>query len=159
MYAKAYGIPVVVTRCFNVTGYGRADVFADSSWAKAVVEIERGLKHKVIRHGNLSSERDFVDVDDATEGYILAMEKGETGEIYCFASGVPRPMREVMDTLIANSTVQGIQLEVDPTLFRPIDTKTMRGDSTKARTKLGWTPCVEFANSMRNLLDYWRTRL
>jgi len=33
---------------------------------------------------------------------------------------------------------------VDPRYFRPTEVETLLGDSTKAKTKLGWTPKISF---------------
>lgn len=157
LYYRAFGIPVITSRSFNITGWGRAEVFVDSSFAKQVVEIERGVE-PVIKHGNLDTERDFVDVKDVVEGYILALRKGNPGEIYCFASGKPRKIKEVLDTLIKNSTVNGIKDEIDPARLRPVDTKTMKGDASKAAA-LGWKPKISFEQSLIDLLNYWRKKL
>ncbi len=158
VYWDAYKIPIVISRAFNITGWGRGDAFADSSFAKQIVEIEKGLKDPIIYHGNLDSERIFVDVDDAMNGYILALNSKKWGEIFCFGNDVSVKMKDLLDTLISLSTVK-VTTQVDPARLRPVDVKTMRCNSSKAESELGWKPVVPFKMSMENLLNYWRERI
>ena len=157
MYHKAYHMPIVVTRAFNITGDGRSDAFADSSFAKQIAEIEKGKKEPVILHGNLDTERVFVDVEDAVNGYVLAMDSKRWGEVFCFGNDHPVRIKDLLDTLISLSVVK-VETKVDPSRFRPIDTRTMKCDATKAREVLGWKQTVPFEDSMKNLLNYWRNR-
>jgi GDP-4-dehydro-6-deoxy-D-mannose reductase len=158
MYHKAYDIPIVITRAFNITGDGRSDAFADSSFAKQIAEIEKGIKEPIINHGNLETERVFIDVNDAMNGYILALNSKKWGEIFCFGNDKPVKISDLLNTLLSFSTVK-IESRLDPTRLRPIDTKTMKCDSTKAKEMLGWEQVVPFEESMHNLLNYWRNRV
>jgi len=159
MYFKAYGIPVVTTRSFNVTGEGRADVFVDSSFAKQIVEIEKGVREPVIKHGNLDSVRDFTDVKDVIRAYTLALEQGEAGQVYCITSGELTQIKDLLKLLIKNSTYKGeIKDEIDPQRLRPIDTRGTKGRSDKMYA-LGWIRTIPLEQSMVDLLNYWRKRL
>jgi nucleoside-diphosphate-sugar epimerase len=100
----------------------------------------------------------FIDVDDAMNGYILALNSKKWGEIFCFGNNTPVKMKTLLDTLIGLSTVK-VRTEVDPKRLRPIDVKTMNCDSSKAERELGWKPVVSFRTSMENLLTYWRERI
>jgi GDP-4-dehydro-6-deoxy-D-mannose reductase len=158
MYWDAYKVPIVITRAFNITGWGRGDAFADSSFAKQIVEIEKGIREPIVKHGNLETERVFVDVNDAMNGYISALDSKKWGDIFCFGNDEPVKMQKVLDTLIGLSTVK-VTDEIDPSRLRPVDVKTMRCDATKAKTELGWKQEVPFEKSMENLLIYWRERI
>jgi len=157
MYWDAYRMPIVITRAFNITGWGRGDMFADSSFAKQIVEIEKGLREPVIYHGNLDSARVFIDVEDAMIGYILALNSKRWGEVFCLGNDEPVKIKDLLDVLISLSTVK-VRTEVDPARLRPADTKTMRCDSTKAVKELGWVQTIPLTVSMENLLAYWRER-
>ena len=156
LYHKAFGMNVVITRSFNITGAGRADVFVDSNFAKQVVEIENG-KEPVIRHGNLESARDFTDVHDVVKGYVMVMESNRWGEVFCLGQGKQTKISEVLNLLIKLSG-KDIKTEIDPERFRPVDTKTMIGDFTKVH-ELGWKPEIPLEQSLTDLLNYWRDRL
>ena len=159
LYHRSYGMNIVITRAFNITGSGRADVFVDSSFAKQVVEIENGKK-PIIYHGNLESERDFVSVHDVVEGYVKALRSKKWGEVFCLGSGKPIKISRILNSLITFSDMpEDIKTEVDKKRFRPVDTKTMRCDYSKAKKVLNWEPKISIRESLIELLDYWRERL
>ncbi len=85
-YFKAYGLDTVCVRYFNVFGPGQS---ANSPYAAVIAKFmdlaKQGEKFLIDWDGLQS--RDFVFIDDVTEATILAMEKGEPGEVYNIASG------------------------------------------------------------------------
>jgi GDPmannose 4,6-dehydratase len=44
-------------------------------------------------------------------------------------------------------------IEIDPRYFRPTEVDMLLGDSTKAQTKIGWKPTVDFATLVRSMVD------
>ena len=159
LYNQAYDIPVVITRSFNVTGWGRNDPFVDSDFAKQVAEIEKGNKEPVIRHGNLEARRTFFDVKDAVRGYYLAMNSEyDKGDVFCFGKDYSTSIQEMLDFYIHRAKVD-IKAEVDQKRFRPVDTPDMLGDFSKAKELLGWKSEIDLTESLNDLLYYWRERL
>ena len=64
------------TRMFTHTGARRGDVFAESTFAKQIAEIELGLTpNNVVRVGNLDRVRTIAGVRDAVRAYWLLLEK------------------------------------------------------------------------------------
>jgi len=149
------GIDVVVTRSFNHTGPGQPPSFVAPSFARQIARIERGLQEPVLKVGNLDALRDLTDVRDVVRAYTALMTSGTTGEIYNVASGIGRPIRAILDTLVAAATVP-VRVEVDPDRVRTIDTSALIGDASKLRTLTGWTPLIAFERMMSDLLTYWR---
>jgi GDP-4-dehydro-6-deoxy-D-mannose reductase len=143
-YFQSYGLPVVRTRGFNHTGPRRGEVFVTSSFAKQIAEIETGKKEAAIYVGNL-------------DAYWLSLEKGEPGEVYNIGSGVARPIREVLDTLLSLSKVK-VRVEVDPKRLRPSDVPILLADSSKFIGRTGWRPRIPFQQTLSDLLNYWRDR-
>jgi GDP-4-dehydro-6-deoxy-D-mannose reductase len=154
-YFQSYGLPVVRTRGFNHTGPRRGEVFVTSSLAKQIAAIEKGVNEPVIKVGNLDAKRDFSDVRDIVEAYWLSLEKGEPGEVYNIGSGVSRPIREVLDTLLSLSKVN-VRVDVDPQRLRPSDVPILLADSSKFVARTGWKPRFSFRQTLSDLLDYWR---
>ena len=75
-YAEAYGMKVQVTRMFTHTGPRRGDIFAESSFAKQIAMIERGLIAPTVMVGNLDSLRTIADVRDARSSLLHAADRG-----------------------------------------------------------------------------------
>ena len=43
----------------------------------------------------------------------------------------------------------------NPKFLRPEELPYLKGDSTKIRTELGWTPTYTFKQMMEEMVDYW----
>jgi GDP-4-dehydro-6-deoxy-D-mannose reductase len=149
---------IVRTRAFNHSGPRRGEVFATSNFAKQIALIETGQQEPVIHVGNLEAQRDFSDVRDIVNGYWLALEKGEPGEVYNLCSGTVYSIREVLDILLGLSLVKAT-IQVDPQRLRPSDVPLLRGDSSKFIQQTGWRPRIPFQKTLEDLLNYWRTQV
>lgn len=156
-YFKTYNMKIVRTRGFNHTGPRRGEVFAESSFAKQIAEIEKKNKEPVIYVGNLETRRDYTDVRDMVKGYFLAAEKGEPGEVYNICSGKAVKIEKVLDTLLSFSKVK-VRIKQDPTRMRPSDVPILLGDNSKFVKQTGWKPQIPFEKTMLDLLNYWRKK-
>lgn len=154
-YFNSYNLKVIRTRAFNISGPRRGDSFAESSWAKQIAEIENGAPG-IIKHGNLESARDYIDVRDVVEGYEKACFQGEPGNLYILGSGTPRTMKEIMETLLS-LTSKEIVLVQDPSRMRPSDTPYMKSDTSDLDFLIGH-PLIPFQKTMTDLLNYHRIR-
>ena len=122
------------------------------------MEIEKKLRDPVLFVGNLEAKRDFTDVRDTVRAYWLSLEKGEAGEVYNIGSGIAFTAQEILDKLLA-LTEADVKIEVDPLRLRPSDVMILLSDTNKFRSISGWEPQIPFERSLRDLLEYWRTRL
>ena len=158
-YWRSYGLPIVRTRAFNHTGPRRGDVFVESNFARQVAEIEAGLGEPAVRVGDLTPRRDYSDVRDIVRGYFILLEHGELGEVYNLCSGRPWAIQHVLDFLLAQSTVKGIAVKVDPVRLRPSDVMVLEGDPAKIEKATGWKAEIPFERTLTELLDFWRERV
>ncbi len=154
-YFRSYGLRAVRTRGFNHEGPRRGEVFVMSNFARQIAAIENGHQAPVMRVGNLDSVRDFTDVRDMVRAYWLAATRGEPGEVYNIASGRGITIREMLDKLLAMSTVE-VKVETDPDRLRPSDVEVLLGDSSKFRAATGWEPRLTLETTLADTLDYWR---
>ena len=158
-YFKSYGLHIIRTRAFNHTGPRRGDVFVESTFARQVAEIEAGLSEPAVRVGDLTPRRDFCDVRDIVRGYWLLLERGEPGDVYNLCSGRSWAIRQVLDFLLAQSTLKGIAVKGDSTRLRPSDVMILEGDPSKVEKATGWRAQIPFERTLADLLDYWRERV
>jgi GDP-4-dehydro-6-deoxy-D-mannose reductase len=157
-YHQSYGMHIIRTRGFNHTGPRRGEVFVTSNFAKQIAEIEKGRKSPVLYVGNLDAIRDFTDVRDTVVGYYLALERGKPGDVYNVATGRGYRIREMLDVLLKFSSVK-IEVKPDPKRMRPSDVELLLGNADKLRKETGWEPKYQFEQTMKDLLDYWRSRV
>lgn len=160
-YAEAYGMTVMTTRMFTHTGPRRGDVFHESTFAKQIAMIEKGLIPPVVKVGNLESLRTYADVRDAVRAYyMLVTKKPVAGEYYNIGGRYTCTVRETLETLISLSTKKNeIIVEIDPERLRPIDADLQVPDCRKFEEHTGWQPVISYRQTMEDLLNYWRNRL
>ena len=156
-YAASYGFDVVRTRAFNHEGTRRDILGANASWAYQIAQIEKGLVEPVIKVGNLAATRNFTDVRDTVRAYYLAMEKGESGELYLIGTQQIHTMEQCLKMLISLSPMKDkITYEVDPARVRPTELNTFVGKFDKFEALTGWKPTISLQETMKAILDYWR---
>jgi len=148
-------IEVIVSRPFNHTGPRQKPAFLAPTVARQIAMIERGLLEPVLKVGNLVPSRDVMDVRDAVRAYAAIMKSGTPGTIYNVASGVGRPVRTIVEALVARSRVP-VRIEQDPSRFRPSDVPVFVGSSRRLQQATGWRPEISFEKMIDDLLDYWR---
>ena len=160
-YAEAYGMTVMTTRMFTHTGPRRGDVFHESTFAKQIAMIERGLIEPVVKVGNLDSLRTYADVRDAVRAYyMLVTVHPVAGEYYNIGGSYTCKVGDTLDMLLSMSTMKDqIKVEVEAQRLRPIDADLQVPDCTKFKEHTGWEPQISFEKIMRDLLDYWRERV
>ena len=146
---------VIVARPFNHTGPRQKPSFLAPGVARQVAQIERGELDPVIKVGNLDPVRDLFDVRDVVRAYAALMKHGAPGTIYNVASGVPRPVRTIVEALVARARVP-IRIEQDPSRFRPNDVPVLVGNASRLENATGWRPEIPFERMIDDLLDFWR---
>ena len=154
-YFKNYGLNIVRVRPFNHIGPRQSPDFVCSSFAKQIAEIEKGLKEPMIKVGNLEAKRDFTDVRDMVRAYWLAIQKGETGEIYNICSERTVQIKELLNKLLELSS-RKVEIMKDPKRMRPSDNPILQGDCSKFRRRSGWKPEILLDKTLKDILEYWR---
>lgn len=155
LYAKSYGMGVVVTRAFNHTGAGRGEQYAESAFAKQIAEVEAG-KREFVEHGNLESVRNYTDVRDVVRAYTMAIDL--PSGVYNICSDQNPTMQEVMDILIKLSGKK-IETRVNPSLYRPYDFSFRKPQCGEFRSQTGWQPEYKLKQTLAELLNYWRAKI
>lgn len=157
-YFLSYNLKTIRTRMFTHTGPRRGDVFAESSFAKQIAEIEAGLRDNPVRVGNLDSIRTVADVRDAVRAYWLLMEKCPAGEVYNIGGDQTMPVGEILERLKRMAQCK-IEHMVDPSLLRPSDVTLQIPDTSKFRAVTGWKPEIPVDVTLHDLLEYHRNRV
>lgn len=157
IYADAYGLDVMMVRAFNHIGPNQQPLFVVADFCKQVAEIEAGSREPVMKVGNLSAKRDFTDVRDVVCAYALLMESGCAGETYNIGSGHAIAIEDILGIILRNSSVD-IKVEVDSAKLRPVDVPIIEADTSKVYEATGWQPEIPLEQTIRETLDFWRTK-
>jgi len=154
-YFLSYGLKIIRVRPFNHIGPRQSPRFVVSYFAQQIAQIEKGGKENVIKVGDLSTKRDFTDVRDMMAAYLLALQKGEAGQVYNIGRGISYRISEILDKLLSLSSVK-IKVEIDKSLFRPKDEPELRCDNRSFVKKTGWEPKIDIEKTLKDTLDYFR---
>lgn len=157
-YAQNYGMQIYLTRSFIHIGARQDSRTSAQTFARQVAEAEIGLRPAVIEVGNLDARRDYLDVADVVRALWLLLERGTPGEVYNVCSGSAPQVRELLDIYLSLARIP-LDVRVDPARLRPADEPILVGDHSKLRAATGWQPEVPLTESLRRILDYWRTRI
>ena len=158
-YWLSYGIKTIRARIFTYTGPRRGWVFILSNFAKQIAQIEAGLQEPVVYVGNLDSVRTFADVRDIVRALWLLVNKCEYGDVYNIGGDNTMTVGEMLNKLIALSTWDNIEIEVDPERLRPADVTLQIPCIDKFVSCTGWKPEIPFEKTLQDTLDYWREKI
>ena len=128
---------------FNHESPLRGKEFVTRKISDAVARIKLGVQDK-LHLGNLDACRDWGFAGDYVHAMWLMLQQ-DTADDYVISSGEQHSVREFCEIAFQSVGLTADQyIEIDPRIFRPAEVATLLGDSTKARTKLGWNPKVNF---------------
>jgi GDP-4-dehydro-6-deoxy-D-mannose reductase len=154
-YAEAHGLRVARVRPFNHAGPGQSDEYVLASLAHQVAEAEAsGASEVMLRTGDVNAARDFTDVRDMVEAYMLAADVDPGAYNVC--SGRCVSVADLIDAVASQSTVT-VRHEVDPARLRPNDPLELRGSHERFTAATGWEPSIALADTVRDTLGWWRS--
>ncbi len=162
-YADAYGLNTQITRMFTHTGPRRSEFFAESTFAKQIVMIEKKIIPPTIYVGNLKSLRTICDVRDAVRAYYILVTKNPIpGSIYNIGGKYSCTIEKLLKKLIKFSNIENkdkIKIKLDKKRFRPIDADLQIPNINKFVRHTGWKPLIPVDQTCKDLLDYWRKEI
>ncbi|HEY6908226.1 MAG TPA: NAD-dependent epimerase/dehydratase family protein [Myxococcales bacterium] len=156
-YTRAYGLPCVALRFFNVYG-PRQD--PKSEYAAAIPRFTTRLLagQRPIVFGDGLQTRDFVHVSDVVRANLLAATAPRApGEIINVASGKSSSLIELIATLKKVIGPGAERLEIEHQAPRAGDLRESSADISRARALLGYEPRVPLAQGLAGVVEFFRT--
>lgn len=151
-YRESFGMHASSGILFNHESPLRGIEFVTRKVTDAVARIKHG-KQKELRMGNIDAKRDWGFAGDYVEAMWLMLRQ-EKPDDYVVATGRTTSVRDMCKIAFAHV---GLNYEdylvIDPALFRPAEVDVLLGNSTKARTKLGWHPRTTLEQLIAMMVD------
>ena len=157
-YRHAYKLHACNGILFNHESPRRGSNFVTNKVVKGAVSIKKGLQEK-LELGNMDSQRDWGHSKD----YVRAMHmitNHHTPEEFIVATGEAHSVRDLchkvfskLDMNYENHVVQ------NPKYMRPEELKYLRGDASKVKNVLGWTPEYTFDSMIEEMIERWEDEL
>jgi len=151
---RAYGIPSVALRYFNV--YGPRQSLSNPYTGVAAIFMSR-LKNNnppIINEDGLQT-RDFISVHDIVRANILAMEnKAADYESFNVGTGKPITIKYLAEYL---AKLYGVNIKPEVNFkFRKGDVRHCFADVSKIKSRLGFVPAIKTEDGLRELVEWSR---
>jgi len=169
IYRESFGIFAATGILFNHESEIRGGTFVTKKISKALVKIKLG-KQKQLILGNLYAKRDWGYAPDYVEAMfkILQYKKPDdfviaTGKSYSVKDFILQACK-CLDLKI-NFIGKGLNevgvdkkgkiiIKIDKKYFRPLEVNHLRGNFSKARKVLNWSPKIDFKNLVKKMINY-----
>jgi GDPmannose 4,6-dehydratase len=151
-YRESYGLHASSGILFNHESPRRGLEFVTRKITYGVAQIAHGLAAE-LRLGNLDSQRDWGFAGDYVEAMYLMLQQDEPGN-YVISTNVTHSVREFCELAFERVGLDWEKYVVqDQRFFRPAEVDLLVGDSSQARTVLGWTPKTTFEELVNMMVD------
>ena len=152
-YRESYGMFNCSGILFNHESERRGFEFVTRKITDGVAKIILGLEDN-IHLGNLDAKRDWGYAPDFVEAMWLMLQQDEPDD-YVVATG---EVHSIIDFLNIAFNEVGIDdwsnyVVTAQNLMRPAEVDYLRGNSNKAKEKLGWTPKHDLKNIIKIMLE------
>lgn len=149
---RAYGIPSVSLRYFNVFGPRQSLSNPYNGVVAIFMSRIKNNKQPIINEDGLQT-RDFVHIGDVTKANILALERPHANyQAFNVGSGKPITIKKVAEIL-----AKLYKSKVKPQItgrVRKLDVRHCYADITKITKLLGWKPKVEFEAGLKEVIAW-----
>jgi GDPmannose 4,6-dehydratase len=169
-YRESYDMYACSGILFNHESARRAHNFVTRKITIGLGKILRDEADKLVL-GNLNSQRDWGNAKDYVRGMWLMLQQ-DTPDDYILSTNEMHSVREFVEKTFA---LRGFDIKwkgeglneigydaksgrelifVSEKYFRPAEVEELLGDSTKARTQLGWSPEYTFDDLVKEMVDH-----
>lgn len=170
VYRQSYNIYAVSGICFNHESERRDPRFVTRKVTSTVAKIACGKEHKLVL-GNLDAERDWGHARD----YVVAMHKSlqlDDPLDFVIATGKTYTVRYLVEvafnsigiiiqwegessrTVGRNLRTGDILVTIDDKYYRPNEVHYLKGDASRAKQILNWSPTTDFITMIDNMVRY-----
>jgi GDPmannose 4,6-dehydratase len=151
-YRESYGLFACNGILFNHESPRRGETFVTRKITRAIARIVAGQQKKLYL-GNLDSKRDWGYAKDYVKAMWLMLQQDKPDD-YVVATNETHSIREFLDIAFSHVNLDwNDYVEFDPRYLRPAEVDLLIGDSTKARTQLGWSPSVTFEELVHLMVE------
>jgi GDPmannose 4,6-dehydratase len=168
-YREAYGMFACNGILFNHGGVRRGHNFVERKITLGLGKIIRGETDRLVM-GNIDAMRDLGNAEDYVEG-MWRMLQHDTPDDYVLSTNETHTVREMIEKAFRmrgfnikwegsgvneigyNEKTGQVMIFMNEKYYRPAEVDILLGDSTKARTVLGWKPKTSFDELIKLMVD------
>ena len=155
-YKQEYNFNSIVI--FPTNLYGPGDNF-DESKSHVIPALIKKIQHAKINNldhielwGDGSPTRDFLYVDDAAEGIILAAEKYESVEPLNLGTGEEVSIKDLANLILK---IMNEKMTINWIIEKPNGQPRRCVDSNKAFREIGFKPKISFEDGLKRTIEWY----
>lgn len=153
-YRNSYDMKIWNGILFNHESPRRGTNFVTNKVVKAAVRIKLGLQDE-LKLGNLDATRDWGHAKDYVEAMWLMLQDNIPDDYVC-STGVSHSVEDLCEYTFKSLGLDFKDyVKVDEKFLRPEELHDLKGDSTKLRSKLNWTPKYTFETMIDEMVQHW----
>ena len=152
-YRESYDMFNVCGILFNHEGERRGKEFVTRKITDGVARIHLGLQD-YLTLGNLDTKRDWGYAPDFVEAMWMMLQQDEPKN-YVIATGVYHTLEDFLDYSFQHIGIADWSkyIKQDKRFMRPADVFYLRGDATRAKEELGWSPKTSFGDMVSKMVS------
>ncbi|MBR4418875.1 MAG: GDP-mannose 4,6-dehydratase [Clostridia bacterium] len=167
-YRSSHGLFACSGILFNHESERRGLEFVSRKITDAVAKIYLG-KQEVLELGNINTQRDWGHAKDYVRAMWLMLQQdkpddfvistGKSCTVRDFASKAFSMVNKQIEWVGEGINEFGVDVStgkklvsINPDYFRPNEVNALRGDSTKAKNKIGWYPKISLETMIKDMV-------
>ena len=151
-YKEAYNLFALSGILFNHESPRRGFEFVTRKITNSVAKIKLGLAEE-LRVGNLEARRDWGYSKDYVDAMWLMLQQDEP-ENFVIATGKTHSVKELLNIAFSHVNKNWEDyVVIDQQFYRPAEIYELKGDTSKAKEKLGWKPSISFEKILEMMVD------
>jgi len=154
IYREAYDIFACSGILFNHESERRGELFVTRKISKYIARFSQKLEKEPLRLGNLDAYRDWGHAQDYVRGMWMMLQCAEPDD-YVLATGAAHTVRDFLNGAFYYIGIKdwSKHVVIDPEFYRPAEVDYLRGNSSKARLELNWSPRIHFDELVRRMVE------
>lgn len=153
-YRNSYNMFISNGILFNHESPRRGINFVTNKVAKEAVKIKLGLSDE-LKLGNLDASRDWGHAKDYVEAMWLILQHDTPDDFVC-STGISHTVKDLVEYVFNSLGLDWTQyVSTDKKYLRPEELEHLKGDCSKIKSKLGWSPKYNFESMLDEMIKYW----
>ena len=168
-YRESYGMYAVSGILFNHESPLRGEEFVTRKIIIGLIRIIKG-DLDYLELGNINAKRDWGFAKEYVEAMWLMLQQKKpedyvvsTGKTYSIKDFINKTVKILnlktkwtgkgLNEKLLNTSNGKIIVKINPKFFRPAEVNILKGNASKARTKLKWVPKTNLENLIKIMID------
>ena len=113
-----------------------------------------GLTNK-LKLGNLYASRDWGHAKDYVYAMWLMLQQEKSDDYVC-STGISHTVKDLVEYVFGSLELDWEKyVEQDKKYLRPEELEHLKGDCSKIKSELGWSPNYNFESMLDEMIEYW----